>query len=222
MTFPARKEVVMSDTDLASVSTDDLARTLRERLLAEPNPVWPFEVYKLVAAIGIIPCVDGFPVRLNKGDLFPEIGFIRRGTGHYAGKWWCVGGRINQGESFGFALKRHFRETLSVDISLPLVGLDWNRPVLVSQHGPEKPQVQPGEFAGDEPSKYCIAPTYLVKLESEALVFDATAHGGQEAMDFRWFPVNALPPEEEVAYNGMRTVQACVNWVFENMKFLLI
>lgn len=208
----------MGNMSLVNVSTDELAEEIRGRMIEENDPFWPREVWELFTAIGVISCVDGFPIRRRERQV-PEMGFIVRNTGPYKGKnmKWCIGGKINRGESFGQALKRHFRETLGVGISLA-PGLTWNRPVLVSQHGPKRLQVQQGEFAGDEPTKYCIAPTYLVVLKcGEGFTFGSTTHGGQEASNLLWFSLNALPGEEEIAYGGRRTVLACAAWARKNL-----
>lgn len=202
--------------DLGSVSTDILAKTLCERLVAEGTTVvWPLEVFNLVRKIASIPCVDAFPVRW-RGLQIPEMGFIYRNTGFYRGKWWCIGGRLNIGESFGHSLTRHVQEALGVGFSLA-PGLSWNKPVYVGQYSPSPIPLLEGEYAGHEPSKFCPSNTYLIELESENLTFGSTAHGGQEAKEFRWFPIDALPPEDEIAYGGQATVRACKRWISDNL-----
>tara|TARA_Y100000310_G_scaffold297489_1_gene330544 strand:- start:8198 stop:8830 length:633 start_codon:yes stop_codon:yes gene_type:complete len=195
--------------DLADVETHVIARVLNERL--DGVSFLPDGVYELFAEHSIMPCVDGFPVQM--GPEVPEMLFIRRETGKYTGFWWCVGGLVKvfveetgEGESLSTAMIRHFQSTLGVGIVLPQ-GCAWNKPVMVAQHAPYELDVAEGEFAGDEPSKHCISPTFLVKLQSQDFEFGTGADGRKEAGDFRWFPVDALPPDEEIAYRGQNTVR---------------
>ncbi len=203
--------------DLSCVSADDLAVALCERLIADKTTVvWPLEVFNLVRTIAVMPCVDAFPVRwLRVRGKSPEIGFIRRGTGFYKGKWWCMGGRLNLGESFGHSLKRHVREALGVDFSL-VPGLSWHHPAYVGQYSPSAIPLLEGEQLGHEPSKQCLSNTYLIELANEDFKFGSTAHGGQEAGDFRWFAIDALPLEE-IAYGGLATVKAMKEWIEKHL-----
>lgn len=210
---------MQSKVDLNSVSPDELAKALRERLVAEGKTrFWPKEVYELYRLISLFPCVDAFPVRW-RGLKIPEIGFILRNTGTYKGRWWDIGGRVTRGESLSQAMKRHVTETLGVDFSL-IQGQTWNRPFWVSEHYPEGTDslsLEEGEFAGfQEPNNYSLAPTYLIELASEDFKFGSTAHGGQEAGDFRWFPLDNLP-FDNLAYGGEHTVRACAEWVRTNL-----
>ena len=199
------------DNVLQGISTDLLAKTLRERLVLENNPVWPYEVFLLFAALGILPCVDAFPMRVRNGK--PEIGFIMRNTGYYKGHWWDVGGRMNAGESFSEALTRHVRETLGVGFRL-WPDQSWNSPAYIGQYGPRAFSLarDDNENAGHEPSKWCIAPTWLIELESEKFVFGSTVHGGQEATELRWFTLSDLP-YGKLGYCGDETVKACARWI---------
>lgn len=204
----------MPDSVLRNVSTDLLAKTLRERLLKENNPVWPYEVFLLFAALGILPCVDAFPIRFRNSK--PEMGFILRNTGFYTGCWWDMGGRMNAGESFSQAMNRHVRETLGVGFRL-LPGQSWNNPAYLGQYGPRPFLLSPDEYAGHEPSKWCTSPTWLVELESEDFVFGSTTHGGQEAKELRWFALDDLP-YGNLGYGGDSTVQACAEWIRKNTR----
>lgn len=205
----------MEERDLGFFSTNEIAIELRRRMTERNWSSLSNEVYNLLTSISVIPCVDAFPARWRRGRI-PEIGLIRRNTGQYQGKWWCVGGRLNLGESFSQALKRHIREVLGVDFSLA-PGLSWNNPAYVGQYAPVSILLAQGEYAGHEPSKYCTSNTYLVGLHSEEFVFGATAHGGQEASEFRWFAVNDLPPKREIAYGGEETLQACRRFALSNL-----
>ena len=196
--------------DLKNVSTDELAMALRERMLATDVRVWPTEVYNLVTAISPITCVDAFPIRMGSVGL--EMGFIRRNTGFYKGRLWCVGGRVNVGESFSEALTRHVRGTLGVGFVLH-AGISWNKPVCAMQYPPQPITVADGESSGHDPSKHAIASTYLIHLESESFSYGSTAHGGQEAASVEWFPADELPPENEIAYGGAATVRMCAEWL---------
>ncbi len=200
---------------LGEASTNELALALRERLFAdETTVVWPLEVFNLVRTIAVMPCVDAFPVRW-RGRSSPEIGFILRNTGRFKGKRWCIGGRLNIGESFGHSLTRHVREALGVGFSLA-PGLSWHHPAYVGQYAPSAIPLLEGENLGSEPSKYCPSNTYLIELASEDFKFGSTAHGGQEAGDFRWFPLSHLP-YDNLAYGGEHTVRACAEWVRTNL-----
>lgn len=201
-------------SDLKDIPTDFLTKVLRERLVEANDPVWPYEVFLLFAALGILPCVDAFPVRIR--DNKPEMGFILRNTGFYKGSWWDIGGRMNIGESFSQALNRHVRETLGVGFRL-LPGQSWNSPAYLGQYGPKAFSLscEESENAGHEPSKWCISPTWLIDLESEDFIFGSTAHGGQEARELHWFDLDRLP-YGKLGYSGDTTVRACADWIRNN------
>ncbi len=199
---------------LDRLSADDLARALLERLTPEEKIVWPKELYALLTELTPLPCVDAFPVHMTQSGE-PEIGLIVRNTGLYKGRWWCIGGRVWYGESFGCALTRNVRETLGVGCTLMPGDQSWNRPVFVSQQGPTAVKLLRGEYWGDEPSKQCPSNTYAVRLKSEEFVFGSTAHGGREASTIGWFPLDMLP-WNKLAYSGTATLQAVADWVRKN------
>lgn len=199
---------------LKDVSLGDLVEALRERMTEEGTLVtWPVEVFELIRTIALIPCVDAFPVRWRDGRI--EMGFIRRNTGFYKGRWWNIGGRLMVGESLSDALTRHVRETLGVDFHL-VPGLGWNAPVGIFQYGPEMFSTLQDEKFGHDPSKWTIAPTYLVELEGKEFTFGATAYGGQETKELRWFALDRLPFGDDLAYGGDDTVRACAAWLGRN------
>lgn len=202
--------------DLSQVSADDLARALNDRLTQEGNPFWPNEVFKLFAAHGVLPCVDAFMARIRNGGC--EIGFILRNTGFYKGRWWDVGGRVNQGESYSEAITRHVRETLGDKVKFHLVpGQNWNKPAFVAQYGPREFILAEEESAGHEPSKFCTSPTWIIELENEDFEFVTTNYGGQEAAEVRFFPLDKLPYGDELGYGGDATVYAVAEYVRDNM-----
>src|SRR3989344_3246233 len=203
--------------DLSRASTDDLASELDERIVRDgldsgflSNPL-----FAVKRDLAILPCVDAIPVRF-RGLRVPEMGFILRNTGFYKGRWWCIGGVIAKKESFSRALRRNVQETLGVGFSLG-PGLSWNRPAYVGQYTPNLLDLERGEYAGHEPSKDCTSNTYLIELDSEDFKFGSTAHGGQEAGGFRWFPLHSLPQGDEIGYGGDDTVRECAKWIVDNL-----
>lgn len=215
--LPRRKQIYLGELRNVDIPTDEVARELRKRMAKSKEAMWPFEVYKLVTSIAIIPCVDAFPVRW-RGLEIPEMGFILRNTGFYKGKWWSIGGRMSIGESLSACLQRQVRETIGVGFSL-VPGVSWNQPVLVAEHSPEdiSLSLEQGEFAGREPTKHSVSSTYLIEFEGEKFEFGSTAHGGQEAAEFRWFRIDDLPKREQIAYGGEVTVQLCARWIRDNL-----
>lgn len=208
----------MSDNLLADVSMDELAAEIRRRVRGdkELRSFWPDQVFGLVADIAVIPCVDCLLVERLEGEV-PRLGFSVRGTGFYKGKkWMAAGGRINWGESLSQALRRHVRDDLGLEISLP-PGLAWNFPILVAQHGPEPYELDTEEFAGNERSKCCDSKTYLVVAEKKDIVLGSTEHGGQESLGLVWYPADALPSDDEVAYGGQETIRRLAAWALANL-----
>ncbi len=204
--------------DLTKVPTDELLTTILGRLTLEELVVWPKgQFYSFVTRLTPLPCVDAFPMRRGKGET--ELGLILRNSGFYKGKWWCIGGRVWSGESFGVALTRNIRETLGVGFTLAPGDQSWNKPVFMSQQAPMALAVLEGELQGHEPSKQCSANTYVVVLDSEDFTFGSTTHGGQEAGGFRWFPLDEIP-WRLLAYGGRGTVRAVVDWIQRNDPFL--
>ncbi|MEK7479491.1 MAG: hypothetical protein AAB634_03100 [Patescibacteria group bacterium] len=204
-------------SDLSDFSVDELAAEVRRRVREDEKlrSFWPDEVYGLMTEISVIPCVDCLLVRQDQGK-FPELGFSIRNTGFYAGKkWMAAGGRINRGESLSGALKRHVKTDLGLEIRLA-PGLEWNVPILVSQHGPEVFDLDAGEFAGDERSKCCTSNTYLVVRKRGKVVL-GEKHGGKESGGVVWCPADALPPDEEIAYGGQETIRRCAAWALLNL-----
>ena len=204
-------------SDLSDFSVDELAAEVRRRVREDEKlrSFWPDEVYGLMTEISVIPCVDCLLVRQDQGK-FPELGFSIRNTGFYAGKkWMAAGGRINRGESLSGALKRHVKTDLGLEIRLA-PGLEWNVPILVSQHGPEVFDLDAGEYAGDERSKFCVSATYLVVAVGENVVLGEKA-GGQESAGLVWYAANALPPDEDIAYGGQTTIRRLAAWAIANL-----
>lgn len=185
--------------NLSDLSTEELASELARRPdLIDANGIMTDAVYKLHTLLAPVICVDGLPVRKNSG--IAEAGFIRRNTGFYSGKLWVIGGRVTRGESVEDALRRHFRETLGVSISFYGAG----NVAALGQYMFED-RYSAGNF-GHDPSKYTIAPMFLVTMLSDAVTFGSTPYGGQEASGLEWFPISSLPAEDEFAYKGYKYV----------------
>lgn len=178
-------------------STKELALELQKRgdLINDQGLLTP-ELWGLLVALGAIPCVDSFAVRINTSGK-TELLAIRRNTGQYTGKFCVVGGVIAMNESIEQAMRRHWTTDLQCEIELLT---DWKHPFRMHQG------IHPNNGGGikeeffPEPSKHSIAPIYAVKLVTEPAGFGSTIHGGQEASGFQWFTKENLPPAEEFAY----------------------
>jgi ADP-ribose pyrophosphatase YjhB (NUDIX family) len=127
-----------------------------------------------------ISCVDFVAVRREKRGT--EVGLILRESPF--GQVWChLGGRIQHGETVGDAIRRHARETLGVEIDL---GPD-PQPVWVYQWLPDELRPQTSLVTGHDPRKHAIGLSFVVDLTGEEL------HPQDEALDFAYFPIGALP-----------------------------
>ncbi|WP_448455258.1 DUF4916 domain-containing protein [Mycolicibacterium phlei] len=127
-----------------------------------------------------ILCVDFVPVHDVGGGL--EVGLILRESPF--GRVWChLGGRVQHGETISDAIRRHAHETLSVVID---PGPD-PQPLLVYQWFPDELQPRNGLVTGLDPRKHAISLSFVVDLGS------GIADPRNEALDFAFFPVEALP-----------------------------
>lgn len=140
----------------------------------------PDELYAQVEKSMPIVCVDFIPVR-NASDGTLEIGLILRDSPF--GVVWChLGGRVNRGEAIVQALRRHAKDTLSVD----LLCEPNTQPGYVYEWFP--PDIAPtdGTVHGDDPRKHAIGLSYVVTLTGEPAARN-------EAQDFEWFSISELP-----------------------------
>jgi ADP-ribose pyrophosphatase YjhB (NUDIX family) len=104
-----------------------------------------------------------------------------------------VGGGVYRGETLAEAVGRQLRETLGPGVSWE--DPDYKRPDAIGEFFPDG---RPGY--GHDPRKHAIAPTWLVAIEGE-LVPD-----GDEAKALRWFPRDALPPDDEIGFGHAETI----------------
>ncbi|WIM18687.1 DUF4916 domain-containing protein [Microbacterium sp. zg-B185] len=130
-----------------------------------------------------IACVDFVLVPpTRKAGAEQQVGLILRHSPY--GEVWChLGGRIQRGETLADALRRHARETLQIDIVLPLEP----QPVDVFQWFPADIAPADGTPYGDDARKHAIGLSFIVEHEGAA-----TPQG--EALDFAYFPLDD-PPE---------------------------
>jgi ADP-ribose pyrophosphatase YjhB (NUDIX family) len=140
----------------------------------------PDDLYTRIEQSIPISCVDFVPVRRRERGT--EVGLILRESPF--GQVWChLGGRIQHGETVGDAIHRHARDTLGVEIDL---GPD-PQPVWVYQWLPDELRPQTGLVTGHDPRKHAIGLSFVVDLTGEEL------HPQDEALDFAYFPIGALP-----------------------------
>lgn len=152
----------------------------------------PRPLFALVRHLLPIACVDAVPYREIPNGI--EIGLIRRYTNDRGTTGWTmVGGRVRYGERLPEALRRHLIETLGPDIRCALP--DPHQPTRADEYFPHP---RPGERR--DRSKHAVALSYPVKI-------DGAVRAGGEALEFRWFSVNALPDESEIGFGQGETVR---------------
>jgi ADP-ribose pyrophosphatase YjhB (NUDIX family) len=140
----------------------------------------PDDLYMQIEQSIPISCVDFVPIR--RGEEGTEVGLILRESPF--GQVWChLGGRVQRGETVGDAIRRHARQTLDVEIDL---GPD-PQPVWVYQWFPDDLRPQTALVAGRDPRKHAIGLSYVVDLTGEE------PRPQDEALDFAYFPIGALP-----------------------------
>lgn len=123
----------------------------------------------------------------------PRVGLIRRETP--AGRRWnLVGGRIRRGESVAEALGRELRDALGMGAEFELE--DEPQPAFVAQYGPFERE----PFARD-PRKHAVGLTFAVTVRG-------AVQPQNEALDFRWFELRALPAREEWGFEQDRVAEA--------------
>jgi ADP-ribose pyrophosphatase YjhB (NUDIX family) len=157
------------------------------------------EDYERARQLVPISCVDVLPYRMAKGL---EVGLIKRlvptKTGDWTSGWALVGGRVYRGETLEVALRRHIETTLGPRVEWD-PNVDWDHPVVVGQYLPE-----PVEGSSFDPRQHSIAVTYAVTL-------DGSPKPQGEAEDFRWFPSDALPADQEIGFDQARVVHAAID-----------
>lgn len=139
----------------------------------------PADVYRLVEESMPVACVDFVLVRQHEGRR--EAGLILRDSPH--GRVWChLGGRIQRGETISGALRRHARETVGIDLTLP----PNPQPDYVYEWFP--PEIAPtdGTVFGDDPRKHAIGLSFVIETDAEVAPEN-------EAIEARFFTLDALP-----------------------------
>ena len=139
----------------------------------------PRDAYAAVERSMPIACVDFVLVRSATPVL--EVGLILRESPF--GRVWChLGGRIQRGETIAQALRRHARESLDVDLDLPLDP----QPGYTYQWFP--PEIAPGDGTshGEDPRKHAIGLSFIVEHRG-------VPRPAGEAIDVGFFPLDRLP-----------------------------
>lgn len=135
----------------------------------------PDELYATVERTMPIACVDFVPWRPR------EVGLILRESPF--GRVWChLGGRIQRGETIAAALRRHAADTLAVELHLP----EDPQPAYVYQWFPDAIRPADGFPYGQDPRKHAIGLSFVAAISGEP-------SARNEAFEFGWFPVSALP-----------------------------
>ena len=138
------------------------------------------ERYRELLASAAMPAVDLLPVLA--GPDGPALGLILRDDAEGGVGWNLVGGGIRRGESVADAAERHVAATLGEDFGWRRRGFE--RPDTVGEYFPDR---RPG-YAHD-PRKHSIALSYAILAEGPA------AEPRDEALDFRWHPLDGELPE---------------------------
>jgi len=139
----------------------------------------PDDLYAQIERSMPIACVDFVLVRASHAT--EEIGLILRESPF--GRVWChLGGRIQRGETIAQALRRHARDSLDVELDLPLDP----QPVYVYQWFP--PDIAPSDGAphGNDPRKHAIGLSFVIE-------HDGAVRPRGEALDFAYFAQDDLP-----------------------------
>jgi ADP-ribose pyrophosphatase YjhB (NUDIX family) len=140
----------------------------------------PADLYGLIEESLPIACVDFIPLR---GVDTVEVGLILRDSPF--GRVWChLGGRIQRGETVADALRRHARETVSVELEL----LSDPQPDYVYQWFPSAVAPTDGTPYGHDPRKHSIALSFVTR-------FVGVPFPQNEALDFSFFPADDLPKD---------------------------
>ncbi len=135
-----------------------------------------------------IICVDIIPFRnieKRKKTLTLEIGLILR-LAPIKKKWCFIGGRILKDETVTSAIRRQLNNTLGFNIQYILE--KDPQPVYIAQYFTKKTNNY-----GFDPRQHAIGLAYFLNLEGEAKAQD-------EALDFKWFNINEIPPSNEFGF----------------------
>lgn len=141
-----------------------------------------------------IVCLDVLTVKVTKTGDVTHAGLIMRETPNEGGKWCTVGGRLLFGETVIEAVCRQLLGALGHGIDIHLLHDD--APMYTAQF---YPGLHPAEgFDGADPRKHAVRLTYCAMI-------DGTIRPRNEAIDFRWFPLEGIAgnPEIERSQNDM-------------------
>lgn len=153
---------------------------------------WKFVQKKVpIIAVDLMPIELGGLARENK------VGLIRREVPDGGTGWCLVGGRVRRAETLREAASRHLRDTLGPKVlfSLPRD----TQPLLVAQYGPTKKQ---GVLL--DPRRHVVALTYAIEIRGTPVPMG-------EALDFDWFNLSALPPDQEFGFEQKVVVRKCIS-----------
>lgn len=140
----------------------------------------PAEIYAEIERAIPIACVDFVPLRESESKA-TEVGLILRQSPF--GIVWChLGGRILRGETMAGAIRRHALDTLGTAVALsgdpqPNYVYQWFPPDVAPEDAP---------VHGDDPRKHAIGLSFVVQLVGQP-------SAANEALDFSYFPLDALP-----------------------------
>lgn len=151
------------------------------------------EDYKKIQKTMPIVCVDIVPFRILKENPKKiEIGLILRPSIKI--KRWCfVGGRILKDEIIPDAIHRQLTETLGDKIKYNFE--KDTQPVYVAQYFSKKT-----DDYGFDPRQHSVGLTYFLNIEGEI-------KPGGEALDFKWFNIDELPPHAEFGFEQDRLLK---------------
>lgn len=146
------------------------------------------EEYDLVTRKSVIPTND--LVVLRGGEPWEVALFIRK-TGYEKGKWCVIGGRQWKGEIAAEAIDRQAAEMgIVVEVVPPFAP---NFPAWV--HDDPK----------QDKTKHSSGSVYPVRIISGEI-----KQAGEEYSEFKWFPVNELPPDSKWAYHHKFEVEKVI------------
>ena len=142
-----------------------------------------------------IACVDVVPVRMDASEIL-AVGLIHRDTPLQGRRWCVVGGRLWRDEPLGDAIARQLRETLGDSIRFSI--LREPQPDYVVTYFS-----QPREIGLHDPRQHALTLNFVVPISG-------TVTPGGEALDFRWFDIDALPTADEFGFGQKLVVRECL------------
>jgi ADP-ribose pyrophosphatase YjhB (NUDIX family) len=177
-----------------------LATRWRDTVNMSSNPHWlAADDWAWVQSTMPIACVDVLPVRLGRdGRSVERIGLIHRDTPHQGRRWCLVGGRLWRNEPFHAAAARQLRETLGLDLAFEPVAPD-RQPDHVVQY-----------FTTDRPDGLLDPRQHAVTLVFVVPIVGGEATPAGEALEFRWFAPDRLPPPAEWGFRQDQVAAACL------------